>query len=259
MVRRLKYKMNLFEKILFYVSVPKCIFCKEPLEIDDRGLCKKCKEQYDDFKDNNCSLCKKPLYECSCTSKYLESHFVHKLVKIYRYKNDEPTPSNNLIYHLKRDNRRDVVKFLADELTNAIKNSLKIDENTVFTSVPRRRSERIKYGIDHAEKLSKAIAKNFSAKYMPLLKSKANKAQKASKNTEERLRNANFKLKSEKHDLHGKTVIIIDDVVTTGASMGTAAFNIKALGPKKIHGACIAIAYKDPYIQLSEKDRFSGK
>lgn len=239
--------------------MPKCVFCKDPLDLGDRGLCKRCKKQYDDFKDSNCSVCTKPLYECSCTSKHLESHFIHKLIKVYRYKNEEPTPSSHLIYHLKRDNRRDVVKFLADEITEAIKNSVKIDENTVFTSVPRRKTEKIRYGLDHAEKLSKAVAKNFDSKYISLLKSKAKKAQKLTANKEERLQNAKFKLKSEKYDLSTKTVIIIDDVVTTGASMGTAAFTIKTLCPKRIIGACIAIAYKDPYVPLSNKDRFSGK
>lgn len=258
-MRRLKHTMNLFDKLLFYISVPKCIFCKEPIESDDRALCKRCKEQYDDFKETNCSLCAKPLYECNCTSKYLESHFVHNLIKVYRYGYKESTPSNHLIYHLKRDNRRDVINFLSEEVCASINNSLKIDKNTIFTSVPRRRKEKIKYGIDHAEKLGRAIAKNFSAKYIPLLKSKAKKAQKAAVNAEERLRNAKFKLKSDKYDLRGKTVIIVDDVVTTGASMAAAAFNIKALCPKRIIGACIAIAYKDAYTPFSNKDRFSGK
>ena len=54
-------------------------------------------------------------------------------------------------------------------------------------------------------------------------------------------------------------MIIIDDIVTTGASLGAAAFNIYSLGPKRIYGASVAIAYKDTYREFSKDDRFSKR
>ena len=251
--------MNLFEKILFLISVPKCVFCEERLDLYEEALCKKCKEKYYDHKNRNCSLCSKPLYKCDCTSEYLDSHFIHKHVKIFRYKAGESTPANALIYKLKRENRRDVTNFLANELAESISNTIKIDENVIFTSVPRRKRAKSQYGIDHAENLAKAVSKKLSSKYEALLISKTKTAQKKSKSREERIENAKFKLKNENHDLSGKTVIIIDDIVTTGASIGAVAFNIKTLAPKKIIGASVAIAYKDTYNRFSEDDRFYHK
>lgn len=251
--------MKLFEKILFFISVPRCVYCGEKLELDDRALCKKCKEIYEDKKERNCSICSKPLYSCDCTSKYLDSHFVHKLIKVYRYKAGEKSPNNELIYRLKRENRRDTVNFLAEELSSAIKRCLTPDENTIITYVPRRKRAIIKYGIDHSKALAKAISKNLSVEYKPLLTSKAKHAQKKSENTEQRIENAKFKLKNDKLSLKAKTVILVDDIVTTGASMGAAAFNIKTLTPKRIVGATIAVAYKDFYLPPSSEDRFYKK
>ena len=171
----------------------------------------------------------------------------------------DETPANQLIYKLKRENRRDVVGYIADELTESIRESLKVDENTIFTCVPRRRRARIKYGIDHAQNLGRAVAKNFGADFQMLLRSKSKNAQKKSKSREERLKNAQFVLLNEDLDLSGKTVVIIDDIVTTGASLGAAALNVKSLAPKKIIGASIAIAYKDAYTPLSTSDRFKNK
>ena len=63
---------------------------------------------------------------------------------------------------------------------------------------------------------------------------------------EERIHNAEFELK-RKSVIKGKSIIIIDDIVTTGASMGGCAKILRKNGAKKILGACIAIAYKDEY------------
>ena len=164
-------------------------------------------------------------------------------------------PSNNLIYSLKRDNRNDVLEFLTDELAAAISNSIDSLDNCVFINVPRRRREVAKYGIDHAKLLAKSLAKRFSAEYYQPLISKSKQAQKKTTGPE-RIKNAQFAIKRTAKDLSGKTVIIVDDIVTTGASMGTCATLVRGLSPKKIIGATISIAFKDRYTPFDTNDRF---
>lgn len=250
--------MKLFERILFRISVPRCINCGEALEIGEKAICNNCKRIFEDTKERNCSICARPLYSCDCTSKYLESHFVHKLIKVFRYKPGEETVQNKLIYSLKRENRRDVVDFLSEELKNSILASVKITNDTVITSVPRRKRAIAKYGIDHSRVLARATAKKLSAEYIPTLKSLAKKPQKKAVNIDERIENAKFKPIKQSVDLEKKTVILIDDIVTTGASMGAAAFNLKSMGAKRIIGAALSVAYKDNYVPLSKDDRFKG-
>ncbi len=251
----IKY-MNAIDKVLFWVSVPKCVFCGERLERYELALCKDCKNEYYDSKERSCSVCGNPVYHCTCTNKYLESHFIHKLIKVYRYQIGEELPSNTLIYKLKRDYRRDVFDFLTEELVKSFSYSQKIEDGMIITSVPRRRKSKKKYGYDHAKILAKALSKRLSVEYAELLSSKTKIAQKKAQSVEERKQNAIFKLKNEKLDLSGKTVVLVDDIVTTGASMGACAFQLKALAPKKIIGASIAIAYKDVYQPPSSEDRF---
>ena len=164
-------------------------------------------------------------------------------------------PSNNLIYSLKRDNRKDVLEFLTKELCDAIKNSVDNPADIIFTNVPRRPESIRKYGMDHASLLAKFVAKHFSAQYYQPLISKSKHEQKHM-SREERLKNASFRLKRRSKDLNGKTVILIDDIVTTGSSMGVCAMLLRALGAKQIIGAVISIAYKDEYIPFSKEDRF---
>ncbi len=246
---------DLIDKALFYVSVPKCVHCGEKLDYHDNGLCGECFKDYYIQKMQNCSLCNKVYSKCTCTNEYLARHYIHKLIKAYRYKPGEEAPSNSLIYKFKRINRNDVLMLLTDELFDAIKLSIKKPEECIFTNVPRRKSSIVKYGMDHSALLAKSLAKRFSAEYYQPIISKAKHDQKKTQGVE-RLKNAQFEYKKNAKDIVGKRVLIIDDIVTTGASMGAAAMLIRGLGAKEIIGASISIAYKDPYKKFQKGDRF---
>lgn len=250
---------NYFRKLLFYLAPPKCVCCNKRTDISDTVLCKECREVYNDTLRRNCSICAKPLYGCTCTNDYLDAHFIHKSVKVFRYLVDKDLPTNKLIFSLKKDNRHDVLDFLSSELSDAIRFNLKDADKYVITSVPRRRSAILKYGFDHAEKLARAVAKKLNAKYIKALKSDVKREQKLSSSREERFKDLKFNTRKKSIELQGRNVILIDDIVTTGASMGACAMLLKSVGVKKIIGASLAIAYKDSYEKFNTEDRFKKK
>ena len=244
-----------FDSALFYISVPKCVCCNERLDKDDRALCKSCKESYDVIKNRNCSICSLDLNRCSCSCDYLERHYVKKLIKIYRYIYDDTLPTNRVIYSFKRDNRSDVLDLIKSELADAISASIDNPEEYIFTNVPRRKKSIRKYGIDHAQLLAKALAKHFRTEYKSLLLSKSKTPQKETRG-KGREENVKFKLKDENISLKGKKIFLVDDVVTTGSSMGHAATLIRGLGTKEIVGVTISIAYKDQFTPFEYTDRY---
>ncbi len=256
-----RLKMNIkriIDKLLFYISVPRCVGCGERLLYAEKALCKECLSLYLENKERECSLCAKKLSRCTCSNEYLSSHYVKKLVKVFRYRQDADLPSNKLIYSLKADNRRDVLDFLSSELCEAIESSVENPKECIFTNVPRRRREVAKFGIDHAELLAKSAAKHFSATYYQPIISKSKRPQKMTEGSE-RLKNARFQIKRRAKNLDKKRIIIIDDVVTTGASMSACAMLYRALGTKNIIGATLSIAYKDNKTPFETKDRFLPK
>ncbi len=241
--------MKFTEKLLYYLSVPRCVCCGERLGIDERALCRICKAEYAEHKKRNCSRCSRVLSECVCTNDYLKRHCVRRLVKIFRYINradsERETPSNMLIYSLKRDNRADVLDFLSTELASAVKKNIAPKKTEyIITSVPRRCGAIRKYGIDHAKLIATATARKLDIPYASLLKSTAKAPQKKMRE-EQRIKNATFDYRKTEVNVKGKRVILVDDIVTTGASMGSCAMLIRALGAREIIGATLSIAYRD--------------
>ena len=238
---------ELWEQILFYVSVPTCVSCKTRLLKTESALCQKCIEKREGLKFRNCSRCGKKLDKCICSNEYLESHYVRRLAKCFRYiQREDMLPLNAPIYSLKRHNRKDVLEFCSNELERVIRNCYPKANTYIFTNVPRSCSSIVKYGFDHAEMLAKNVANRLGAQYEKLLVSNV-KIEQKKLHGESRKINARFSLIDNSIDLSGKTVIIIDDIVTTGSSMGAAAMLIHGAGAKRILGATLGIAYKDKY------------
>lgn len=237
---------EIWERVLFYVSVPTCVCCKRRLVFGEVALCSDCLEKREGLKYHSCSRCGKKLNMCHCSNEYLENHYVKKLAKVFRYEQrDDRLPLNSLIYSLKRENRNDVLNFCADELAKTVLNIFPDAGKYLITNVPRSRKSIMKYGIDHGALLAKAVADRLGARYEKMLISSVKTEQKKLHGISREL-NAKFKVKTE-FDLTGRTVLIIDDIVTTGSSMGAAAMLIHGEGAKRIYGATLGIAFKDKY------------
>lgn len=239
---------NFFDSILFRISVPRCVCCKRALAADSRALCPECLKDYNEAKTRSCSQCSRVLPECTCPNYYLKCHFVSSLSKLVRYDYSGRTKSaSRMIFKMKNKRRDDVIDFVSEELTESLLiSNPSLPADTIVTNVPNRKSAIRSRGFDHAEVLARAVAKKLGLEYMSLLVSEAKLPQKSMKN-EDRFKNAKFDLKSEPN-IKGRHVIIVDDVVTSGASMGNSASMIRSLGTKKIIGATVAIAYKDEKI-----------
>ena len=235
---------TILDRALFALSVPKCVCCRKRLNYGELAFCPECYAEFEENKSRNCSRCSRVLSECDCSNEFLRAHYTRRVVKCYRYRTqDEGSPGNSLIYSLKRDNRSDVLELCVRELSEALLNSVENPSRFIFTNVPRRRSAIVEYGIDHSALLAKELARCFGAEYIQILASKAKKPQKTLE-TSDRFINADFYIVKDV-DLTGREIIIVDDIITTGASVGKAASLIRSLGAKDIIAATIAIAYRD--------------
>lgn len=125
-----------------------------------------------------------------------------------------------------------------------------IDENGIFcdiiTWVPLSRARLRQRGYDQAKLLAEALAGHMGLEAKPLLKkTRNNKAQSGLRDEHARRTNVKgvYALAAET-TLEGKRIVLIDDVVTTGATMSECAGILKKAGAAELIGLTVASAGK---------------
>lgn len=237
--------MNKFKKrILKFLDlffVRKCVSCGELLAYDsDEYLCGECKVKWKEEKNIACSQCGKRQSQCTCGfgKKYVDS--VRHLA-IYDPEDREKV-ANNVVYALKKSNVDLVFEFVAREMKDTLVGEID-PKDTVCTNVPRSPKSIKIYGYDHAKKLADFLADELGIEYVDILRHSGGKTEQKTLNKEQRILNARekcFVRKEVAYKIKGKTVLLVDDIGTTGAMTGVCAELLHGCGAKSVR--CVLFA-----------------
>lgn len=154
---------------------------------------------------------------------------------------------NKMINNGKRYRDNDMSRFLAEQLCYGIERILREleagREQTVVTYCPRNRHRVREYGFDQAELLALGIADIGGYELSSLLTRQRRGVSKSQKTLgfEARAINARRSVSlTGEMDIKGKTVILVDDVVTSGATMAACASLLMGAGAENV--VCVAVA-----------------
>ena len=133
----------------------------------------------------------------------------------------------------KRDASKDLVRIMDAALPA-------IHPDTIVVNVPTASSRVRERGFDHGALLAKAFAYKRGLLYLPCL-ARSGQARQLGLSRVDRLQNINglVHIKSGQRT-KGANFVIIDDVVTTGASINEAAKILKRSGAVSVNAATIA-------------------
>lgn len=214
------------------------------------ALCKTCLAKWETEKSDACGYCMNAVSECTCMPKALETAGCMAFYKLTYYRHGTRSfVQNQLIFRIKNTRDRHAVSFLASELDTVIEragvDALLDPEQTVLVYVPRRRSAYLESGTDQAKDLAVALSKKTNLPIVrALIRKKGNQKEQKTLSTGERLRNARASYEvCADAPIKGKTVLLVDDIVTTGASMAACVKKLKRAGACAVY--CIAVASDD--------------
>ena len=220
-------------KYLINIVFPNvCPVCGKLIKWDGL-LCDECAGRLPYNDDDLCSVCGKRM--CRDHSA-ITFDGVYTLV---RYEG----PVITAIYALKNGESLNLAEFAAEKLAERIKSDDLADKIDIVTSVPMHRRKKKDKGINHADKTAGFMARELGKpKVLSLLKKKKDKKVQHKLSADERAAHANsvFYAADKHRDIKGKTVLLCDDVYTTGATFNRCASLLKQMGAEKVY--CMAVA-----------------
>jgi len=139
-----------------------------------------------------------------------------------------------LVYAFKFYGRPELARPFADLASGLLKNE-DLDINMIIP-VPLHWSRCFTRGYNQSVLFCEELARLTKIKYLPALKRVRRTRQQARLDRDQRHKNLSgaFALKS-KTDIKGKTILLVDDVMTTGATLSAATKAFKDSGAKAIY------------------------
>ncbi len=226
-----------------------CASCGELLRFEEReeAFCPSCREVWDKEKVCSCGQCLQSVSECRCMSDKLSKSGMLALRRLTFYETDGGSASRRAVLFLKDNRNRRVAKFFALQLAFVLREECVLlgvsPTELVVTYAPRSDKAVLRRGFDQAALIAEALAETVGAEYAALLVRRRGGKEQKSLNLGQRQRNVGkrFALGEEaRHVCADRTVVLLDDIVTTGASMSACATLLRRAGARGVLGLCIS-------------------
>lgn len=212
-----------FHALKYFFFSSNCELCGKLLESEENTfICKSCEvETLKDYIEKDlCEICEGPL-PCSCK----ENAFRFKQNKSLVLYNER---MRSLIHLLKFKGRKTVANLLAKKLFLKHENFIK--KHDIIIAIPLGKKRHKERGYNQSMIAAKEIAKSAGLLLVTnaVKKKKETKALSTLEHAEERksmMKDA-FVFTGNKKDFRGKSILIFDDVMTTGTTLNEAAKTI---------------------------------
>lgn len=238
--------MDVFEFLVNLLFPPKCPICGKPAE--ESGLCGGCRGKYLRELFEKCPVCGALPSGCTCGAGFLD----HTRTMLggtgycalcwYRTDVGDERVTERMIYQLK--NRGLLADFFAEELSRCLKSLLEREgedpRDWIVTYTPRSYEKYMQTGVDQSEEIGRRLAKKLGCGFARLFDRDEGMEQKKL-NAAERLENAENSLviRADKVVPGGK-YLLLDDIITSGATMATAAKLLYFHGAGAVYPAAVA-------------------
>ena len=232
---------------------PKCVACRKlldwhlPFEDANDALCQNCADEWESETLETCGMCAKPVPACTCmTLAMSEAKCAGFSKTVYYHPTRRRLVQNRMIYHIKKRENDNVLRFCANALAISLLKMLEesgcIGDEVVLTYLPRSRRARLLNGTDQALALCRVLSDVTGIPYQSMLvRGRGEEQEQKRLSPAMRLQNAKRAILARRDvDCKGKTVVLVDDVVTTGASVSAGVRALRKMGAKQVFCAAIA-------------------
>ncbi len=223
-----------FKEILY---PPFCISCEIRLKSDESRICSKCWNQFPTLERSDSSYVK-------TRERFQSEGIISDCLAPFSFEKEGTL--QRVIHFLKYEGFTSFGVRLGEEIGRAILSTQEMKSADILVPIPLHQLKRRERGYNQSDYICKGISLLTNIPVRPSLLKRVRYTQSQTKlNQVERSENVNgaFRINSSKNKiLQGKTIILVDDVITTGATMRACAEELKQIGVAKIFSASVAFA-----------------
>lgn len=216
--------MKLYHWIVNFLFPPKCILCRKVLETQENDLCRCCRAEAPEY-----SVSKRKL------------QFLDSFVAVWYYERYVRSSLLRYKFYGARSYASGYGRLLAMRLQREFP-----DGFDVLTWIPVSRARKFRRGYDQVELLARSVGKELAVAPVSVLRKIRNNRQQ-SKIRDAAVRRANvlgvYRVTAP-DSVRGKRVLLLDDILTTGATASEAARVLLTAGAKEVHCAAVAASRK---------------
>lgn len=228
-----EYFAKPFEKALYWFFPRRCAICGRVVALD-KELCDNCRN-LDHIERPRCLLCGRAKSDCVCKGHKSE---YDGITAPFYYRDNVVTAIHNFKFH----EQPFLARKMGEEMARDVLESFSDISFDVVTSVPLSRKRKSERGYNQAELLGRSVASFIGVPYEELLRKVVNNKVQHKENA--RIRKINvygvYDLVSGA-DVAEKTILLVDDVKTTGSTINECAKMLKMYGAKKVIVTTFAI------------------
>ena len=217
-----------------------CFLCDEVLP-KEQLLCAECREHAPYILPPICDHCGRGVDVCICGG---HSHSYARCVSPFYH--DGLVQSS--ILRLKTRYDTDVAEGFATEMAELVRREYGGIPFDLITSVPLHRKDLRQRGFDQAAGLAQALARIMQRPYVPTL-TKLTHTEPQKELTAIRRKGNLLGVFDVTADVAGRTILLVDDVITTGSTLDECAKMLKIYGAEEVY----AITAASAVLQKGEK------
>lgn len=218
----------------------RCPVCDRPVKPAGKKICGDCRKKLKFISEVHCMKCGKPLLHeedeyCKDCSK--RKHEFVQGKSLYEYSGAAAS-----IHRLKYGKRREYAEFYGEELAKRFGETIRRWGAEALVPVPIHKKRKRERGYNQAELLAECLGKclNIPVKSKLIVRSKETVPQKEL-NAAQSQNNLKRAFKIGENDVKLSTIIVVDDIYTTGSTVDEMARVLKQAGVKQVYVLTLAI------------------
>lgn len=238
----------MFERVLDFLWPRICPICGKPSDRPERYVCSAClmRVNFVEQDEGCCRVCGRPVEE-------LKADYLCEDCRVYKPKYDRAATAVNFtgaarkfVTGFKYHTQLWLLQDFVDWLESAAMARYNLNAVDILLPMPTTLLHRLDRGYNPSAFLARHLAKRIGKPCLSgILKRKGHPKRQAGLSEEDRRENVKGTFRVRKEELiKGKTILLLDDVLTTGSTLSEAANELKKAGAKCVLALTLARSYK---------------